>query len=73
MNMQKTTNNKGPTSEASPFSLLMLLAEQIVYRLHGVESAQRYFYEDCAPVAHSAIPESRQLQCLQFLTSLRLR
>ena len=56
MNMQKTTNNKGLTSEASPFSLLMLLAEQIVYRLHGVESAQRYFYEDRAPVAHSAIP-----------------
>ena len=51
---------------------LMLVAEQIVHGLHWVECAQRNLYEYSIPVAHSTIPETRQLQSLQVLTVLAL-
>ena len=47
--------------------LLMLLAEQVVDRLDGIERRERHFDEDRVPVAHRAIPQSRELQGLQFL------
>ena len=34
----------------------MLIAEQIVDRLHWVEGAEWHFHKDGAPVAHGTIP-----------------
>ena len=51
---------------------LMLVAEQIVDGLHWVEGTERNLYEYSIPVAHSTIPETRQLQSLQVLTILAL-
>ena len=53
--------------------LLMLLAEQVVDRLDGIERRERHFDEDRVPVAHRAIPQSRELQGLQFASVLALR
>lgn len=50
--------------------LLMLLAEQVVDRLDGIECRERHFDEDRVPVAHRAIPQSRELQGLQFASFL---
>lgn len=52
--------------------LLMLLAEQVVDRFDGIEGRDRHFDEDGVPAAHSAVPETRQLECEQFLTVFRL-
>ena len=38
--------------------LLMLLPEQVVYCLYGIERAQRHLHEDGVPVAHGSVPES---------------
>ena len=38
---------------------LMLLAEEVVDRLDGVEGFERHFHEDGGPVAHSTIPKPR--------------
>ena len=51
---------------------LMLVAEQIIHGLHWVECAQRNLYEYSIPVAHSTIPETWQLKCLEILTVLAL-
>ena len=51
---------------------LMLVAEQIIHSLHWVECTERNLYEYGVPVAHSTIPETRQLQGLQILTVLAL-
>ncbi len=53
--------------------LLVLLAQKVVDRLHGIEGAQRHFHEDGVPVAHGTIPETGQLKSLQLLATLRLR
>ena len=54
------------------FILLMLVAQQVVDRLHWIECRQGHLDEDSRPVAHSTIPQAWQLQCLQLLTTLRL-
>ena len=51
---------------------LMLVAEQIIHGLHWIECTERNLYEYGVPVAHSTIPETRQLQGLQILTVLAL-
>ena len=51
----------------------MLLSEQVVNGLNGVECAYGHFYEDCAPVAHGSIPQARQLKSREFLAVLALR
>lgn len=48
----------------------MLLTQQVVDSLNGIECTEGYFYEDSVPVAHRTIPQSRQLQCLQLLAAL---
>ena len=50
----------------------MLLAKQVVNSLYRIEGAKGNLYEDGAPIAHRTIPETRQLQSLQLLASLRL-
>ena len=49
---------------------LMLRAEEIVDRLHGIERAERHFNEDSVPVAHGAIPEAGEFECQQFFAVL---
>ena len=51
----------------------MLLTQQIINSLNWVECADRNFYEYGVPIAHCAIPQARQLQCLKFLAVLTLR
>jgi hypothetical protein len=50
----------------------MLIAKEVVNSLHGVERSEWNFYEDCVPIAHSSIPETRKLESLEFLTTLAL-
>ena len=54
-------------------TLLMLVAQQVIHRLHGVERAEGHFDEHGAPVAHRAVPQAGQLKGLEFLAGLRLR
>ena len=51
----------------------MLISEQIINGLDGVECAYGHFYEDSAPIAHGSIPQARQLKCLELLAVLTLR
>ena len=39
-------------------ALLVLVAQQVVDGLYRVEGAEGNLYEDGAPVAHGAVPES---------------
>ena len=51
----------------------MLLTQQVVNGLDGVERSKRYFDEAGVPVAHGTVPQTRQFKSLQFLAVLRLR
>ena len=62
----------GVTSQPAAFLLLVLLAEQIVHRLHGVEGLDGHFDEDGDPVGHGAVPEAGQFQSLQLLAIFAL-
>lgn len=55
-----------------PYFLLMLLAQQVIYSLNRIEGAQWYLNKDGAPVAHSTVPQTWQLQSLQLLAALAL-
>ena len=50
----------------------MLVAQQVVDSLHGIERREGNLYEDCVPVAHGTVPQSRKLKGFQFLAVLRL-
>ena len=50
----------------------MLVAQEIVDRLDGIEGAEGNLYEDGAPVAHSAVPKTWEFEGLEFLTGFRL-
>ena len=50
----------------------MLLAEQVVDSLNGIECSEGNLYEDSVPIAHRTIPESGQLKSLEFLAVLTL-
>ena len=50
----------------------MLLTQQVVHCLDGVERAERHLHKHGVPVAHGAIPQTRQLEGLQLLSALRL-
>jgi hypothetical protein len=41
-------------------SLLVLLAQQVVYGLYRVEGRQGYLDHQCVPVAHGTVPETRK-------------
>ena len=48
----------------------MLLPQEVVHGLYGIERFKRHFHEYCVPIAHRAIPKPRQFQCLQFAAVL---
>ena len=50
----------------------MLLAEQVVHCFYRVERRQWNFHEDGVPVAHRAVPQTRQLERLQLAAVLAL-
>jgi hypothetical protein len=39
--------------------LLMNISEEVIYSLYRIKGAQRNFYEDGIPIAHSSIPKTR--------------
>ena len=45
----------------------MLLAEEVVHCLNGVERGDRHFDEDGVPLGHSSVPQSGQFERQQFL------
>ena len=53
-------------------SLLVLLAQQVIDGLHGIEGGKGYFHEYRTPVTHGSVPQTGKLQCLQFFSSLTL-
>ena len=52
--------------------LLMLLAQEVVHRLDGVEGAEADFNEDGAPVAHGTVPKAGEFEGLEFASALAL-
>jgi hypothetical protein len=48
----------------------MLFAQQVVNGLNGIEGAQGNLDKYGAPVAHSTIPQTWQLESLELFTSL---
>ena len=51
--------------------LLMLLAQEVVDRLHGIERGDGHFDKEGVPVGHGSIPQSGQFKSFQFLTVFR--
>ena len=51
----------------------MLFPEQVIHRLHRVESRQGHLHEDRRPVAHGAIPQAGKLQSPKLTAILALR
>ena len=49
-------------------SLLMLLAQQVVYGLYRIEGRQGHLDHQGVPVAHGTVPETRKLKGLEFAT-----
>ena len=45
---------------------LVLVAQQVVDCLNGIEGGQGNLYHQCVPVAHGTIPQTRQLESLEF-------
>ena len=45
--------------------LLVLVAEEVVHCLHGIEGGEGYLYEDGVPIAHGAIPQTGEFECLE--------
>ncbi len=55
------------------FFLLVLVAEEVVDRLYGVEGGEGNLNEDGVPVTHGTIPEAGELEGFQLLATLGLR
>ena len=50
----------------------MLLAQQIVNGLYGVEGRERNLHHQCVPVAHGTVPETGKFKCLECAAGLAL-
>ena len=50
---------------------LVLRAEKVVHRFHGIERGEGDFYEDGVPVAHCAVPQPGKFEGEEFATVLR--
>ena len=50
----------------------MLFAIEVVDRFDRIEGGEGHLYEDGVPIAHSAVPETGQFKCLEFLAVLTL-
>ena len=50
--------------------LLVLIAQEVVHRLHGIEGGEGYLYEDGVPVAHGTIPQAGELERLERAATL---
>ena len=49
---------------------LVLRAEKVVHRFHGIERGEGGFYEDGVPVAHCAVPQPGKFEGEKFATVL---
>ena len=45
--------------------LLVLVAQEVVYRLYRIECGERYLHEDGVPVTHCTIPQAGKFECLE--------
>lgn len=52
--------------------VLMRWSEEIEDNLHRVECSERNLNEECVPVAHGAVPETRELEGLEFASLIAL-
>ena len=51
---------------------LVLWAQEVVDGLHGIEGGEGHFDHQGAPVAHGAVPKTRQLECSELFAVLAL-
>ena len=47
------------------FLLLVLVAQEVVHRLHGIKGGEGYLYEDGVPLAHGTIPQAGELEGIE--------
>ena len=47
------------------FLLLVLVAQEVVHRLHGIKGGEGYLYENRVPLAHRTIPQAGELESLE--------
>ena len=52
--------------------VLMCRSEKVENHLHRIERSKRNFNEKSVPVAHSTVPQSRKLECLEFTSLIAL-
>ncbi len=51
---------------------LMRRAQEVEHDLDRIEGLHRHFYKERIPIAHSAIPQSGHLQCLELASLITL-